>query len=114
MERMAASVMSQQKQKIREKFREAVFTRDKHKCRVCGVAAVALDAHHIQDRNLMPNGGYVKENGITLCNQPGGCHEKAEVFHSTGVALPGFSPEELFLLIGSSITMAEAASKKIK
>lgn len=29
-----------------------------------------LDAHHITDRNEMPNGGYVPENGISLCKTP--------------------------------------------
>lgn len=60
--------------------------------------------------NLLPNGGYVKENGITLCPK---CHEKAEVFHSTGAALEGFSPEDLYKLIGSNYEKALAASKKL-
>ena len=55
-----------------------------------------LDAHHITDRNLMPNGGYTLANGISLCPP---CHEKAEVFHSTGTALPGFSPDDLYRII---------------
>lgn len=106
--------MSSEKKKVREAFRSAVFARDGHKCRVCGNANVALDAHHITDRNLVPHGGYVKENGITLCNALGGCHEKAEIFHSTGVALPGFSPEELYFLVGSSLDKAVAASRRLK
>ena len=47
----------------------------------------------------MPNGGYVKENGITLCPN---CHLRAEEFHSIGVAAEGYSPDELFLLINSN------------
>ena len=51
------------KQKVREDFRNSVFERDGHKCKICG-SNDKLDAHHITDRNEMPNGGYVKENGI--------------------------------------------------
>ena len=59
----------------------------------------------------MPNGGYVKENGISLCPT---CHEKAEVFHSTGTALPGWAPEDLYRLIGSSYEQAVKASERLK
>jgi 5-methylcytosine-specific restriction endonuclease McrA len=108
--------MSSEKKLIRERFRNETFTRDKHRCRVCGWALfrpgeVELDAHHITDRNLMPNGGYVKENGISLCPT---CHQKAEVFHSTGTALPGFAPEDLYLLIGSTYEQAVKASERLK
>lgn len=106
--------MSQEKKKVREAFRSAVFTRDGHKCRMCGRKDVPLDAHHITDRNLMPNGGYVKENGISLCNQPGGCHEKAEVYHSTGNALDGFHPDDLYRKIGSNREKALVASKRLR
>lgn len=105
--------MSQKKKAIRESFRNKTFERDGHKCRVCGAAghdSDYLDAHHITDRNLMPNGGYVSENGISLCPE---CHVKAEVFHSTGAALPGFSPEELYVLIGSSYERAVKASERL-
>ena len=102
--------MSKAKQLIREAFRSNTFKRDKNKCRICGNDKEKLDAHHITDRNLMPNGGYVSENGISLCPD---CHEKAEHFHSTGTSLPGFSPEELYDIIGSSYTKAVKASEKI-
>ena len=108
--------MSADKKRIRNEFRTATFTRDGHKCRGCGWSAfrpgeLELDAHHITDRNLMPNGGYVKENGISLCPT---CHEKAEVFHSTGTALPGWSPEDLYRLIGSTYEEAVKASERLK
>lgn len=96
---------------IRERFRESVFHRDHHKCRICGAQGVPLDAHHITDRNLMPNGGYVKENGIALCE---GCHWKAEEFHRTGKALPGWSPEDLYLKIGSDYEKAQQKSMLLK
>jgi hypothetical protein len=70
-----------------------------------------LDAHHITDRTLMPNGGYVKENGISLCPT---CHEKAEVFHSTGTALEGWAPEDLYKKVGSSYELAVEASERLK
>lgn len=57
-------------------------------------AAQELDAHHITDRNVMPNGGYVPENGIALCAP---CHELAERFHATGSAHPGYSPADLYI-----------------
>lgn len=106
--------MSSDKKRIRQAFREAVFSRDEHMCRVCQIPAsseIRLDAHHITDRNLMPNGGYVKENGISLCPT---CHEKAEVFHSTGTALLGFAPNDLYSLVGSSYEQATKTSEMLK
>lgn len=103
--------VSQAKQQVRERFRIAVFTRDHNKCRVCGGAG-PLDAHHITDRNDLPNGGYVKENGITLCPS---CHLKAEVFHKSGGKnhLIGFLPQDLYILIGSSKEIAIKASQRL-
>lgn len=107
--------MSAEKKRIRENFRNATHERDGHKCRGCGwkifTDGIVLDAHHITDRNLMPNGGYVKENGISLCNE---CHRKAEVFHETGTALPGWAPEDLYKMIGSSYDQAVKASERLK
>ena len=111
-------VMSQKKKKIREDFRNACFKRDNFKCVMCGYKELkkekpledVYDAHHITNRDLMPNGGYVKENGITLCPI---CHERAEVFHSTGDSFPGYSPADLYKKINSSYERAFAASKKL-
>lgn len=100
--------MSKEKKKIRDAFRSRVFERDSYKCRVCQLPG-AVDAHHITDRNLLPNGGYVKENGISLCPD---CHIKAEVYHSTGTALDGFHPDDLYKLINSSYEKAHQASLK--
>ena len=97
-------------------FRDACYKRDGFRCAMCGVksskekAEEELDAHHITDRNLMPNGGYVKENGISLCAE---CHEKAEIFHSTGTAHPGFAPEDLYKKINSTYEKAIEASEKL-
>lgn len=109
--------MGADKKLVRLKFRNSCYKRDKYKCAKCDFqstpeqAEKELDAHHITDRNLMPNGGYVKENGISLCES---CHEKAEQFHSTGVPYPGYSIEELYVVIGSNLEKAMEASRKLK
>ncbi len=99
-----------QKKLIRENFRTSVFNRDNYKCVMCGSKPTVeeLDAHHITDRTLMPNGGYVKENGITLCKD---CHVKAEQFHSTGTAAEGFSPTDLYIKIKSNLELATKKSE---
>lgn len=61
----------------RDEFREAVFERDKHRCVICGKKDNAassltedhLDAHHIIERRLFPDGGYYIENGSSLCQE---------------------------------------------
>lgn len=100
------------KQIVREKFRNDVFSRDKNKCLKCGAENVELDAHHITDRNEMPNGGYVKENGISLCDE---CHIKAEVWHSSGKQdyEDGYHPNDLYMLINSNYDLAYAKSEKL-
>ncbi len=108
--------MSQRKKQIRQRFRNAVFTRDGFTCRGCGFvsnpdrAEAELDAHHITDRHEMPNGGYVAENGITLC---AACHEKAEAFHRGELIEPGFRPTELYDRIGSNETKARGAAVRM-
>jgi len=105
-----------EKKLIRKAFRDACYKRDKYSCAMCPFksspdkAEQELDAHHITDRNEIPNGGYVKENGISLCAE---CHVKAEIFHSTGTAHPGYSPEDLYSKINSNLEKATEASKKI-
>jgi 5-methylcytosine-specific restriction endonuclease McrA len=105
------------KKEIRQNFRNVCLKRDKYKCVKCTFKSTPekaedeLDVHHIINRNELPNGGYVLQNGISLCND---CHVKAEHFHSTGVALPGYSIEELYIAIGSNYELAVAASEKLK
>ena len=103
--------MSNRKKQIREDFKAEVFSRDNFKCRKCNNPAV--DAHHIIDRNELPNNGYVKENGISLCEK---CHKLAEVYHSTNKTkwVQGFHPNELFFLIYSSIWKAKLADLKFR
>lgn len=96
------------KKLIRQRFRESVFERDGNKCVFCEKDAV--DAHHITDRNKMPNGGYVKENGISLCHEH---HRIAEKYHETGGKdwIEGFHPDDLYRKIGSSKEIALQSSK---
>lgn len=118
------------KKDIRKKFKEDVFKRDKYTCRICGNGPhktncdEVFDAHHITDRGEMPKGGYVKENGITLCKYNFGvafttekdsCHMKAEKFHiSEGKEWEdGMHPDDLYKLIGSSKDEAIKASEKL-
>ena len=102
--------MSSTKKRVRQQFRESVFARDGHACRICSRRDALLDAHHITDRNEMPCGGYALENGISLCPE---CHERAEAYHRTGTALPGFAPSDLYARIGSSHAAAVAASERL-
>lgn len=113
--------------KIRRNFRDSTFDRDGYCCKICGNGPVyespesVFDAHHITDRKEMPNGGYAKENGITLCkydndaSEENSCHMKAERFHISGGQEwePGMHPEDLYKLIGSSKEEAIKASEKL-
>jgi len=93
--------MSKRKREIRNKFRLSVFERDNYKCRKCDhewEELDPLDAHHIIDRNEMPDGGYILSNGISLCER---CHLKAEKYHQTSGEewVEGFHPDELSKLV---------------
>lgn len=113
------------KKQTRNQFRNAVFKRDGYRCRCCSKKGrcrqtgetihsgelVSLDAHHIIDRSLMPNGGYTASNGVSLCDD---CHLKSEAYWNGGIELPGFSPNDLFLLVGSSEEKAVTDSLKLK
>lgn len=111
------------KREVRRNFRNETFKRDKYKCRICNedysdqeYPENYLDAHHITDRSEMPNGGYVKENGISLCKEKldndgfltESCHMKAEKFHiSGGLEWEKYMhPDDLYELINSSKELA--------
>jgi len=100
------------KKEIRSAFRNAVFKRDGGKCLFCDIKE-NLDAHHITDRNEMPNGGYVKENGISLCPTH---HMMAEKFHITQGKEwePNFHPDDLYNKIKSSKQLAIQKSERLK
>lgn len=107
------------KREIRDAFRTAVFERDGHLCKLCGRNDAPLDAHHITPRERMPAGGYVAENGITLCSRmisatggPGrDCHYKAE--RAIDDLRGDYSPSALYALIESSYEKAHAASVEL-
>lgn len=112
------------KKNIRSAFRTTVFERDKYTCQVCGKKWSVADAepelgrvnaHHITDRNSMPGGGYVKENGITVCDGPNSCHWRCERFHISGGVEweTGLHPADLYKKIGSSAEKALQASQKL-
>lgn len=128
------------KREMRRNFREAVFERDGYRCVVCGFessperAQHELDAHHITPRGEMPNGGYVKENGVSLCDAAKQnrslalrCHYKAELVLQ-GLSIRGdyqaertehepfaeFTPKALYKAIGSSYEKAVEASEYLR
>lgn len=106
----------------RAQFRELVFKRDRYTCRVCGKVWAKgdadpelkrINAHHITDRHDIPNGGYVVENGITVCEVL--CHYRCEQYHESNGknSYPGLSPEDLYGKIGSSLEAAWGASERL-
>lgn len=99
---------------IRHKFRAESLERDGYKCVMCNISNddVDLEVHHITDRSIMPNGGYVKENGISLCPK---CHKDAEDFHKNAGDswIEGFHPNELYEKIGSNYELAVEKSKEL-
>lgn len=110
--------MSLEKKLIRKRFRDLCYARDKLTCVMCGLkvssieeAEKILDVHHITNPKKIINGGYVPENGISLCSD---CHLKAEEYHSTGTSFPGYSPDDLYKVINSNIEKATQASIKLK
>ena len=104
------------KKDIRTSFRNEVFKRDNYTCQLCGIKSNPdwFDAHHITDRSEMPNGGYVKENGITVCKDGNdSCHMKCEKYHISGGTEweEGLHPDDLYKLIKSSKDLAIEKSK---
>lgn len=51
----------------RDQFRSAVFERDGGTCVFCD--RPAIDAHHIMERRLWPDGGYYVDNGASVCEE---------------------------------------------
>lgn len=96
----------------RKTFNELCLKRDKHCCVFCPENE-NLDVHHIMPRKDMPNGGYVMENGITLCEKH---HWDAETYFRTdGNYVPeGFDPESLYEKIGSSFDLAFSESENLR
>jgi len=93
------------KKQIRINFRTVVFKRDNNKCVFCDKDAI--DAHHITDRNdvVFVNGGYVLENGISVCEYH---HLICEKYHISGNKewQYGYHPDDLYKKINSSKELA--------
>lgn len=87
--------MGTSKKQIRENFRKAVFERDGNTCVFCS-SKDCLDAHHIINRELMPNGGYILENGITVCSEH---HILVEDAYWNNPSDPKYGPDALYKLI---------------
>ncbi len=111
--------MGASKKEIRKRFRDAVFARDSYRCVMCGFessperATEDLDSHHITNRSELSNGGYIAENGISLCKGgPESCHVKAEMWLNGSGQPEDFSPDQLYQRIDSSREKAESASER--
>jgi predicted restriction endonuclease len=121
------------KKQIRSSFRESVFKRDNYTCQLCGQkyskelsdpSLKMINAHHIMDRHLFKNGGYILENGITLCDENGkfttekSCHMLVEGWHihngNEEMVLPEHRPNTLYKKINSSFELALTKDKSLK
>jgi len=71
----------------RDNFHNGVFERDNHTCVFCDKPAV--DAHHIIERRLWPDGGYYISNGASLCE-----------FHHLACEMTTISVEEVREAVG--------------
>lgn len=79
----------------REQFKDQVFERSRGLCVLCG--SLAVDAHHILERKLYPDGGYYLNNGAAVCDK---CHLDCEytvvsveaVRHASGITHPVLPP----------------------
>jgi hypothetical protein len=102
-------IIMNKKKGIRKQFRDEVFARDGYKCVFCG-ETLNLDAHHITDRHNLPAGGYVKENGITLCSEH---HLKVENYIKDLHTIDIYCPRALYEKIGSSKELAVMKSLEL-
>ena len=95
----------------REQFNQAVLARDQC-CIVCK-SKDELVIHHIIDRSLFENGGYYKDNGVTLCpkchllseDSVISCDELRELAGITEVLLPeDYDPEQVYNKWGVAVS----------
>jgi hypothetical protein len=59
---------AQQKLLTRDDFRTTTLNKVGGRCCVSGCNEAAVDAHHIVERRLFPDGGYYADNGAPLCS----------------------------------------------
>jgi hypothetical protein len=50
-------------------WRIKVWSRDKTKCRVCGIRKDPMVAHHLDGFNIFPEKRFDVDNGVTLCDR---------------------------------------------
>ena len=106
-----------EKKAVRQAFRDAVFKRAGYRCQGPGCRFVSsqkkaeeeLDSHHITERFIFPNGGYIAANGIALCPS---CHLKAEEVLQGKANHKGFFQRDLYSIIDSSFDKAREADKE--
>ena len=99
----------------RRDFREQVFSRGNGSCEICAtydLVSPAVDAHHIIERRLWPDGGYYLDNGASVC---GSCHLLCEQTQISVVGVrsacgitnivlpPGFYPDKRIDKWGNSL-----------
>ena len=109
--------MSAKKKLARQKFRDEVLKRDRSLCAICKIPG-NVEIHHITDHTQLPGGGYVRENGITLCKE----HlEQAELYLRSesdemeeDAELGALAPKKLYLKIGSNYDKALKASQRLE
>lgn len=63
-----------------KKWRNAVYRRDKYKCRCCD-SGFRLNAHHLNGWSWSINQRYEVDNGVTLCRS---CHDSFHFFFGRG------------------------------
>ena len=65
-------------------FRKKVFERDNYTCQICGAYKSHHAAHHLNGWNWFVEGRYDPNNGITLCDGKGSCHEAFHKLYKLG------------------------------
>jgi hypothetical protein len=52
-----------------KEWRIKVWSRDKTKCKVCGIRKDPMVAHHLEGFNIFPEKRFDVDNGVTLCDK---------------------------------------------
>jgi hypothetical protein len=52
-----------------KEWRIKVWSRDKNKCRMCGIRKDPMIAHHLDGFNIFPEKRFDVDNGVTLCDR---------------------------------------------
>lgn len=81
----------------RDIFKKEVFARDSGMCVIPGCGKPAVDAHHILERSLFPDGGYYLSNGASVCAEHHIACEMTlistkDLYSYTGITIPVLPP----------------------